>query len=174
MSFCSLEEAFPQLAQGSKEPSCWSQTEKMHEPIPVGAQVSKVEENAKHVVPQTQTIPSGQTIVMVPFHQQQQNGWGGGHKQKNCWSHFQHCMSCPFCYRLMQMHFSLPQNNPAYGAQVQTAPVTTAVTNVTPQKRSVLAEPIFEGSPVTWGTILTLLAGGTMILLLLEISKRMK
>lgn len=74
----------------------------------------------------------------------------------------------------MQMHFSLPQNNPAYGAQVQTAPVTTAVTNVTPQKRSVLAEPIFEGSPVTWGTILTLLAGGTMILLLLEISKRMK
>lgn len=164
MSYCSLEEAFPQTCD-NKEPSCWSQnTDNVSQPIiKVGAQVSKVQQPSQQNQP-SQVQP---TIVFIPPYQQNDHHH---HKQNKCMSHLHHCMSCPTCFQLLQLYFA--NQNPTLMLGAQASPSLQVQT--TPKRKSILLEPMFEGSPITWGTVLTIMAGGTLLLLIMEISKRMK
>lgn len=171
MSYCSLEEAFPQLTKDSsvtRDASCWSQNTceifsaaEKQQPKVMGAQVSAVIQKQAEQQ-QQQHQPQPQNVYVVPSfqcqpppHLVQENN--------RCFLHLQHCLRCPMCYQMLQVLLQQPK-----GAQVTVAEK--------PQRkiRSILSEPIFEGSPVTWGTILTLIAGGTLVLLVLEIGKRIK
>lgn len=175
MSYCSLEEAFPQLSKDTTrtQPSCWSQntnelfSKPETEPKVVGAQVSAVIPKTTPTDQQQQQQPFQHVYVVPSFPPQHQHFC---QESGHCLTHLQHCLRCPMCFQMLQLYFA--QKNQK-GAQVAT---TTSTPQEKPAKktRSILLEPVFEGSPVTWGTILTLIAGGTLVLLILEIGKRVK
>ena len=174
--YCSLEDAFPEQATKKTRPTCWQK-----EPI-VGAHVERAADphfyqsdlNAK---------PAPRQLAEQPSHEQV------------CINSIHHCLSCAACQRLLFLHFqnhqptviganvvqaSSPQQQQAIrrrriplerpAAQAVASPPAT--TNNTGGAVNFLNLPISAGSPITWGHLLILLAGGAFLLLIMERLKK--
>jgi hypothetical protein len=200
MSYCSLDEAFPQLAGDTKDASCWSQNATLNtsEAKVSGAQVSA---SSKSKAKKETSTP--QTIVVVPpfydqscqsphyqstsyqehpsyhyqqhnqqcYHNQHHHHKHGGHGE--CMSHLQHCLHCPNCYQMLQLYFRMQGNPHMFNSLNRQGAQSAQSAKEAKRSRSLLNEPIMEGSSITWGTILVLLTAGTFILVMLELGKRM-
>jgi hypothetical protein len=166
--YCSLEDAFP---KHDEHASCWStpvrRRPKTPKPGPSGQQATSVALGANVQAQQLPVIDSH-----GPFSPH------GQMPQQACFASLHHCISCQACQRLMWLHF---QQQPAVvmGAQVQqmapqltTAPQQQQTEFQRSRGGGALNEPISPGSNVTWGHIFILLAGGALLVMLVDRLKK--
>lgn len=149
--YCLLDDAFTPLADGKGYASCWQQA-----PVkPVAAEDKEEANEAPAAVgasAQQVCAPSpGANVTDAP----------------PCMQYLHHCLQCPICARMLRLHFEDEDRS----RRRRRRRVVGGTVTRNSMGMELLNEPINEGTNITWGNVLVLLAGGALLLLLVRALK---